>query len=398
MPTAEGDVQKTEINAAQFLVASGSQDRHIRVWHIQLTDKQGLSPTAAKEKGTELTVPPAYASYGLFARLECVLSGHDHWVTGVAWTPQPLTVDSRPLLLSASMDKSVVVWEPSHPPLLTTADNVSKDSSTPDLWLEKQRYGTVGGNQLGFLDCAWGNSGWAVYGHGFQGNLSSWSFNETGSGTAQCSLTGHAGPITDLAWSPSNLGKDSKIPLAVDGYDIEYPFYLLTASKDQSVRLHGLFRTDGSGCNPPGAIQAALGLSNQATQAFAADDEDDELGTANALEPNESGAPDIGDPLYPPAEEGLAQSTLWAEIRKLYGHSYEVFCLAAHPKGILVASACKSSKQDSASIFLWRASDWTIHQVCVCLLPRLLNGPELVHQSYFSKTDLQTSAKMVKMT
>uniref|UniRef100_A0A183SG65 Elongator complex protein 2 n=1 Tax=Schistocephalus solidus TaxID=70667 RepID=A0A183SG65_SCHSO len=429
-PTTEGDVPSTAASAAQFLVASGSQDRHIRVWHMQLTDKHEISSAEAKAKGMELSLPPAYKSCSLFARLECVLSGHDHWVTGVSWAPPPLTADSRPLLLSASMDKSLIVWEPSHPPLLTTVGTALKDPSTPDLWLEKQRYGTVGGNQLGFLDCAWGDSGWSVYGHGFQGNLSSWSFSTTGGGTVQCSLTGHAGPITDLSWSPTTLGKDSKIPLPADNYSMECPFYLLTASKDQSVRLHGLFRTDGSGCSPPvstwrelarpqvhgydmnalacldalhyvsagdekvarvfsataaflqrflpeeelvrqpslrsslpsGAVQAALGLSNRATEAFPADDEEDEIGTTNAIESTNGGPPDLGDPLYPPAEEGLAQSTLWAETRKLYGHSYEVFCLAAHPKGILVASACKSSKQESASIFLWRTSDWTIHQ------------------------------------
>ncbi|KAL7063750.1 hypothetical protein AAHC03_0558 [Spirometra sp. Aus1] len=429
-PTTEGDESKTKANAAQFLVASGSQDCHIRVWHMQLTDKHDLSSTEAKAKGMELTLPPAYESCSLFARLECVLSGHDHWVTGLSWAPAPLTFDARPLLLSASMDKSLIVWEPSRPPLLTSAGIVVDNSPTPDIWLEKQRYGTVGGDQLGFLDCAWGDSGRSVYGHGYQGNISSWYFSVTGGGNVQCSLTGHAGPITDLTWSPTVLGKDSKIKLSGDGYDCERPLYLLTASKDQSIRLHALFRTGGFGCSPPvstwrelarpqvhgydmnaiacldalhyvsagdekvarvfsataafvqrflseqeiarhpsllgslpsGAAQPALGLSNRATETFTADDEDDELATANTIESDECGPSDIGDPLYPPSEDSLAQLTLWAETRKLYGHSYEVFCLAAHPRGILVASACKSSKMESANIFLWRASDWVIHQ------------------------------------
>lgn len=44
----------------------------------------------------------------------------------------------------------------------------------------------------------------------------------------------------------------------------------------------------------------------------------------------------------PPLEEHLAQSTLWPEIFKLYGHGNDLFCVAADPLGQLFASACKS--------------------------------------------------------
>ena len=40
-----------------------------------------------------------------------------------------------------------------------------------------------------------------------------------------------------------------------------------------------------------------------------------------------------------PFEDQL-QNTLWPEIHKLYGHSYELFCIASSPDGKLVASAC----------------------------------------------------------
>ena len=42
----------------------------------------------------------------------------------------------------------------------------------------------------------------------------------------------------------------------------------------------------------------------------------------------------------PPTEEHLLQITLWPETQKLYGHSYEVFSIASHPGGALIASAC----------------------------------------------------------
>ena len=61
----------------------------------------------------------------------------------------------------------------------------------------------------------------------------------------------------------------------------------------------------------------------------------------------------------PPAEEALASATLWPEARKLYGHGDDVSCVAAHPRGVLVASACEARSESASGIWVWDASkDW----------------------------------------
>ncbi len=64
----------------------------------------------------------------------------------------------------------------------------------------------------------------------------------------------------------------------------------------------------------------------------------------------------------PPPEESLLQNTLWPELKKLYGHGYDIFSLASDPRGSLLASACKASKAEHAEIILWEAQGFKIHQ------------------------------------
>ncbi len=52
-------------------------------------------------------------------------------------------------------------------------------------------------------------------------------------------------------------------------------------------------------------------------------------------------------------EEHLAQNTLWPEVRKLYGHGNDVYCLAADPRGRYLASACRAQSAATAGIWVW---------------------------------------------
>lgn len=82
----------------------------------------------------------------------------------------------------------------------------------------------------------------------------------------------------------------------------------------------------------------------------------------------------------PPTEGSLRQNTLWPEHYKLYGHGYEIFCLASNAEGTLIASACKASKTEHAEVILWAVGTWEIAQ-------RLPGHDLTVTQMAFSPND-----------
>jgi elongator complex protein 2 len=61
---------------------------------------------------------------------------------------------------------------------------------------------------------------------------------------------------------------------------------------------------------------------------------------------------------HPPHEDHLARHTLWPEIEKLYGHGYEISTVCASHDGALVATACKASSIDHATIRIYETREW----------------------------------------
>ena len=117
--------------------------------------------------------------------LESVLSGHEGWVYGLHWrledpfqsnnngtsrrefqklpriNPLSSLLDFDPLnlrLLSASLDKSMILWAPSE----------------SGVWLEEVRVGEVGGNTLGFYGCQISPDGSSILAHGYNGSFHLW--------------------------------------------------------------------------------------------------------------------------------------------------------------------------------------------------------------------------------
>ena len=67
-----------------------------------------------------------------------------------------------------------------------------------------------------------------------------------------------------------------------------------------------------------------------------------------------------------------------------YGHGYEIFAISASPKGDLVASVSKATKQEHAAIRLWEVGTWkqvgvlAYHTLTVTQLAFSHNGERLL--------------------
>ncbi|ERL86558.1 hypothetical protein D910_03965 [Dendroctonus ponderosae] len=220
----------------ELLLASSSQDSTVRIWKLP--------------EGGE-------------AQLEAVLAGHEGWVYSVHWGPQAAQ------LLSASIDNSLIIWEP---------DEAS------GLWLESARLGEVGGNVLGFYGGAF--SGNRVVAHSYHGAFHIWAQDAGGRWAPASKVGGHFDAIADLAWDPRGAfvytaGADQTVRIhgpweggwaefgrpQVHGYDMNAVavigrFQYASGADEKIVRVFQA--SDGALTGPKGAAVPSLGLSNKA--------------------------------------------------------------------------------------------------------------------------------------
>lgn len=184
------DVDVCELSASQLLIASCSQDHYIRLWRLDSTPgtkqqsdaviKVPARPERAEEdeddedeerqvddeelklKSSRFIVnsphTSGYVEHSL--SLESVLYGHEDWIYSVQFRP------GGQQLVSASMDKTMVVW--------------AWDEAN-GVWLDVARAGDIGGTTLGFYGARFDLSGEFVVAHGYQGALHMWRSNQTSS-------------------------------------------------------------------------------------------------------------------------------------------------------------------------------------------------------------------------
>uniref|UniRef100_A0AAY4EPX5 Elongator complex protein 2 n=1 Tax=Denticeps clupeoides TaxID=299321 RepID=A0AAY4EPX5_9TELE len=386
----------------ELWLASCAQDCLIRVWRLFAKLQGGREDKAEaalrlKEDVFEVTENGTTSLYAM--TLETVLAGHENWVYGIHWQPSYIkdeTVHQPLSLLSASMDKTMILWGP-------------EDAS--GVWVEQVRVGEVGGNTLGFYGCQMSPDGHMILAHAFHGALHLWHRDPNQEWSPAVIVSGHFDAVQDLSWDPEGdyivtVGLDQTTRLftpwrrkgwaqptwheisrpQIHGYDMQClamvgRFQFVSGADEKVLRV---FRAPRNFVEnfaniagrpleeldmPEGASTPALGLSNKAVFQGDLVSQKSEDNAEDSSRVSDQYKESYFQPLSlnePPPEDHLLQNTLWPEIQKLYGHGFEMFCLASDSTRTVVASACKASKAEHASILLWSSSSWKQLQSLPC--------------------------------
>lgn len=355
------------------------------------------------------------ASADYSVTFEALLLGHEDWIYTAKWHrhqrgSSPSSPPDKLELLSASADNSLSVWEadPASGIWITSArlGEISREKGAT----------TATGSIGGFWTGLWAPDGSSVATLGRTGSWRRWDREEGGSDSSRwvpgLAVSGHTRAVTGLAWARDGRyllstssdqttrqhaewvvvgeGEDGRkrerekttwhemSRPQIHGYDLncidslpndsfvsgadEKLMRVFSAPKAVARLVSRLTGQDAS----EAALEAlpaeaadipVLGLSNKAAvdedQATAPDDAD-----ADVPPPPRAATSQL-DTLHPPLEDLLSRATLWPETEKLYGHGYELSCLAASHSGALVASACRASSVNHAVVRLFETARWT---------------------------------------
>ncbi|KAL2312802.1 Elongator complex subunit Elp2 [Schizosaccharomyces pombe] len=365
-------------------LASGSQDRYIRLWNISLwgSEDEKVSEEFFESVLSNKPVRFTLGKIDLKIVFDALLMGHEDWVMSVDWHP------TMEMILSSSADSSMIVWEP--------------DTNT-GIWVVTGRMGeiasshgstTATGSAGGFWGGLWNPNGNCVVCWGRTGGWRLWK-QDAGQWLQLPSISGHTKSVKGVAWDPEgkfylSAGTDQTTRLfarfkkdnawhemarpQIHGYDLTsiscMPSrigFLSCADEKVSrvfkfpktiVRL--LYRLCDTNIEeeslPDAANVPLLGLSNKATTAS-------ETGTVNAEEVQTPVADVIDSLNHPPFEEHLQRLLLFPEVEKLFGHGYEVYACAISNNGNIAATSCKSQTPEHAVIRLYETQSWNQQQV-----------------------------------
>jgi len=401
--------EKADTAGSDLLLASASQDKYIRIWRIH----QGTVLSALSAVGVDMAVDalmPGNKIHKLNAggerhcvMFEALLLGHEDWIYSARWSRA--STDGGLQLLSASADNSLSVWE---------------SDAESGIWITVARLGeisrekgatTATGSIGGFWTCLWSPNGETVITLGRTGSWRRWDYDTAEDRWEQnFAVSGHTRPITGISWSRDgsyllSTSSDQTTRLhaewaagdgtwhemsrpQIHGYDLNCidslgPSSFVSGADEKLMRVftepkavaHMLHRLTGSTAPlatsnlPDAANMPVLGLSNKAIDVI--DDsipqQDNDPSSQNpyntdrdALDPASMVRKPALEISHPPFEESLSRHTLWPEVEKLYGHGYELSCLAASHDGRLIASACRASSLNHAVIRLFETEPrWT---------------------------------------
>ncbi|KAL2676877.1 hypothetical protein Neosp_010644 [[Neocosmospora] mangrovei] len=397
--------KETSAPESDLLLASASQDKYVRIWRIHQGKELPAMAASGSDPSSDAYLPgksPSNKAHRLKSAgkdfsvtFEALLLGHEDWIYSARWRRQD---DGKLQLLSTSADNSLAIWE---------ADPSS------GIWVSMARLGeisrekgatTATGSTGGFWTGLWSPDGKSVACLGRTGSWRRWEYVPSEDSWRPCiAITGHTRAVTGITWAKNGE-------------------YLLSTSSDQTTRLHTRWNRPGqetwhemsrpqihgydlncidslgasqfvSGADeklmrvfsepkavasmlnrlagigggvdvqsmPDAANMPVLGLSNKAIDTVEDDQEIQPIDDRDrdAMDPASVVKKSYLEIEHPPFEETLSRHTLWPETEKLYGHGYEISCLAASHDGSLVASACKASSTNHAVIRLFETNRWT---------------------------------------
>ncbi|PON34199.1 Guanine nucleotide-binding protein, beta subunit [Parasponia andersonii] len=387
-------------NAETILLVSSSQDRGIRIWKIALRGKRKEEISLASYiKGPVLVA----GTYSYQISLESLLIGHEDWVYSVEWQPpsasgEGVTYFQPQSILSASMDKTMMIWQPEW---------------TSGIWMNVVTVGELSHCALGFYGGHWSSNGDSILAHGYGGSFHLWKNVGVDSDNWQPQKvpSGHFAAVADISWArcgeyllsvshdqttrifapwkneASPTERDTWHEIArpqVHGHDINCVTIIrgkgnhrfVSGADEKVARVfeatlsflktlgHAISQNSISedlqtGVQVLGANMSALGLSQKPIYVQT------ELETTPSKFGNEGldtleTIPDAVPVVLtePPIEDQLAWHTLWPESHKLYGHGNELFSLCCNHEGNLVASSCKAQSATVAEIWLWQVGSW----------------------------------------
>lgn len=388
-----------------ILLASSSQDKGIRIWKMAVHKSHADNIKEETSLAAYIKGPIFLAGLSSYQiSLESLLIGHEDWVYSVEWQPPQgssivgIECYQPQSILSASMDKTMMVWQP---------------EKTTGIWMNMVTVGELSHCALGFYGGHWSPSGNSILAHGYGGSFHIWKNVGTDfdDWKPQKVPSGHFASVSDISWARDgeyllsvSHDQTSRVFSAwsneshledgeawheiarpqVHGHDIncvtiirgkgnhkfvsgadekvarvfEAPLSFLK-TLNHTTCLKSTFADDlPSNVQILGANMSALGLSQKPIYLHALP-ESKERNTNEGIDTLETIPEAVPTVLTePPIEEQLAWHTLWPETHKLYGHGNELFSLCCDHEGKLVASACKAQLASVAEIWLWQVGSW----------------------------------------
>lgn len=398
-------VKESSLSGSDLLLASASQDKYVRIWRFHQGQELPPATTEGADPSSSAYMPgksPSNKAHWIKAAdkdfsitFEALLLGHEDWIYSAKWHTQP---NGKVQLLSTSADNSLAIWE---------ADPSS------GIWVSMVRLGeisrekgatTATGSTGGFWTGLWSPDGNSVACLGRTGSWRRWEYDAAEDTWRPClAISGHTKAVTGIAWakngeyllstsldqttrlhakwtaSGANTWHEMSRP-QIHGYDLNCidslgPAQFVSGADEKLMRVFSEPKAVASMLHKLGGIGSiadvhtmadaanmpVLGLSNKAIDAV---DDDAEIAPVDdrdrdAMDPASIVKKSQLEIDHPPYEETLSRATLWPESEKLYGHGYELSCLAASHDGKFVASACRASSLNHAVIRIFETGRWT---------------------------------------